>query len=79
MCFRFLEAILQSFRVKNHFIDLYVFIDHAADCEVLFNMAPTVCAVNLFNTCNSLNGLVHVVDQKTYQRRSRAYRRPWIR
>ncbi len=42
-----------------------VFIDHAVDCEVPFNMAATGCAVDRFNASNSLNGLVHAADQKT--------------
>jgi hypothetical protein len=45
---------------------VYVFIDHAVDGEMPFNMATTGCAVNLFNTCNRLNGLVHVAHQKPF-------------
>ena len=45
---------------------MYIFIDHAVDGEMLFNMATTVCSVNLFNPCNRLNGLVHVVTRKPF-------------
>ena len=44
----------------NHFIDVYVFSDHAVDREMPFDMAPTIIAINLLDSCNGFNGFVHV-------------------
>jgi hypothetical protein len=72
------------FPIQNHFIDVYVFIDHALDGEMPFNMAATVCAVNLFNTCNASMASSTLLTKKPFlpfsissgmlprQRRSRA-------
>ena len=56
------EAIQWLFCIKDHFVDLYVVLDHAFGREMLLNMAAAVDAINPWNAGDRIDGFVHGID-----------------